>query len=138
MKRNRTHYALLIILSILLGLVSRKFPELLASFLFLYLGDTFWALMVFFILGFLWPRKSTLRIGILALGFSFAIEFSQLYHTLWIDQVRHTALGGLILGFGFLWSDLICYFIGIILGIGIDKYVHHLTGDESRESKISN
>jgi len=78
-----------------------------------------------------------LGIGILALGFSFAIEFSQLYHALWIDQVRHTALGGLILGFGFLWSDLICYIIGIILGIGIEKYIHHLTGDESRESKIS-
>ena len=132
MKRNRLHYALLIILAILLGLGSRKFPDILPSFLYIYLGDTLWAIMVFFIMGFLRPRNSRLSIGILALGFSFAIEFSQLYHAFWIDQVRHTALVGLIFGFGFLWSDLICYTIGIILGIGFEKYIYHRTVHESQ------
>ena len=34
-----------------------------------------------------------------ALLFSYAIEFSQLYQAEWINALRHTALGGLVLGF---------------------------------------
>lgn len=33
--------------------------------------------------------------------FLFVIEFSQLYHAEWIDQIRDTSLGGLVLGYGF-------------------------------------
>ncbi len=33
---------------------------------------------------------------------------------------RHTTLGGLILGFGFLWSDLVCYALGVELGVLVD------------------
>ena len=43
---------------------------------------------------------------------SIAVELSQLYHAPWIDSIRQTTLGGLILGFGFLWSDLACYAVG--------------------------
>ena len=40
-----------------------------------------------------------------------------LYHAPWIDNLRQTTLGGLVLGFGFLWSDIFCYTIGIIIGV---------------------
>ncbi len=132
MNRKRRYYFFLVILTIMLGLGSRKFPELLPSFLFLYLGDTLWAIMVFFILGFLWPRVSTFLMGVLSLGFCYGIELTQFYHASWIDQIRQTTLGGLILGMGFLWSDLLCYTIGIILGIGIEFYFHQLTVDDSQ------
>ena len=56
----------------------------------------------------------------LAMIFSVAIELSQLYHAPWIDSIRHTTLGGLILGFGFLWSDLACYAVGVGLGVVIE------------------
>ena len=55
---------------------------------------------------------------------SYSIEISQLYHAPWIDAIRNTILGGLILGFGFLWSDLVCYTIGIIIGIIIDIMIN--------------
>src|ERR1017187_341105 len=48
------------------------------------------------------PRASTRTIAILAMSFSVAVEISQLYHAPWIDSIRHTNLGGLVLGFGFL------------------------------------
>jgi len=57
----------------------------------------------------------------LAMAFSVAIELSQLYHAPWIDSIRHTTLGGLILGFGFVWSDLICYAVGVGLGLAIEN-----------------
>ncbi len=57
---------------------------------------------------------------IAALLFSFAIEFSQLYKALWINNLRHTLFGRLVLGEGFLWSDLVCYTVGIAIGVLID------------------
>ncbi|MCG8538340.1 MAG: DUF2809 domain-containing protein [Clostridia bacterium] len=30
-------------------------------------------------------------------------------------------IGGLILGFGFLWSDIVCYAIGILIGLLAEK-----------------
>ena len=52
----------------------------------------------------------------LAAGFSLMIELSQLYHAPWIDAIRRTRLGGLVLGYGFLWSDLACYAVGVVCG----------------------
>jgi hypothetical protein len=45
-----------------------------------------------------------------------SVEVSQLYHAPWIDAIRQTRLGGWVLGFGFLWSDLACYAVGIATG----------------------
>ena len=75
-----------------------------------------WALMVFLIFGALLPRHSTMRLALYALLFSYTIEFSQLYHASWIDAIRQTRFGGLVLGFGFLWSDLVSYVMGISIG----------------------
>lgn len=130
MKRKRVHFALLVFLAILLGLTSRKFPTIFTSHLAFYLGDTLWALMVFFMMGFIWQRKKTINVGILALVFSYGIELSQLYQAPWINSIRHTTLGGLILGYGFLWSDLICYSIGILLGMCLEILFYHRIFDD--------
>lgn len=116
MKRKRSVYFILIIITVFLGLGSRKFGGILPQFLKEYAGDTLWALMVFLGFGFLFAEMPTGKVMLAALVFSYAIEFSQLYQAEWINALRHTTLGGLILGFGFLWSDLICYTIGILAG----------------------
>jgi hypothetical protein len=103
-----------------LGLASRRLM-LLPHWVHLYMGDVLWALMVFWGLGFIWNKKSTAFVATISLLFSISIEFSQLYHAPWIDAVRSTTIGGLILGFGFLFSDLVCYSIGIMLGVLLEK-----------------
>ena len=123
MKRNKLLYLLLTIIVMLLGLLSRKI-EGLPEIISLYSGDILWALMVFLLFAFLFNKKSTIFIISLAIIFSYSIEISQLYHAPWIDSIRNTTLGGLILGFGFLWSDLVCYTIGIIIGIIIDIIIN--------------
>ena len=45
---------------------------------------------------------------------------SQLYHAPWIDAIRDTLPGALVLGYGFLWSDLACYAAGVALGAGVE------------------
>ncbi len=117
-RRNRIIYTLAIIIVIMLGLASRRYP--LPSLITTYAGDILWALMIFFIVGFLFPTFSTIKIAIIALSFSFCIELSQLYHEPWIDAIRQYRLVALIIGHGFLWSDLVCYTIGVILGASIE------------------
>lgn len=122
MKRSRVLYCIFIVITMILGLLSRKISYL-PYVIKAYSGDVLWALMIFFIVAFIFNEKKSVIVSIIALGFSYAIEFSQLYHSQWIDSIRSTILGGLILGFGFLWSDILCYTIGVLSGICIEKLI---------------
>ena len=48
-----------------------------------------------------------------------------MYHAPWIDSIRRTTPGGLVLGFDFVWSDLACYAVGVGLGILIEPASPH-------------
>ncbi len=116
-KRNRLLYALFTIVIIILGLSSRKLAFALPHLLNVYLGDALWALMIFTGFGFLFPKIETKKVAFISLLFCYGIEVSQLYHAEWIDSIRTTTLGGLVLGYGFLWSDLVAYTIGVGIGM---------------------
>jgi hypothetical protein len=117
MNRQRTHSLCLLVLVVAAGLASRKWAAVLPDLLSSYAGDTLWALMVYLIPGIVRPPGSMGKHAWMALALSFAIEISQLYQADWINAIRHTTLGGLVLGFGFLWSDLLCYGVGVLLGV---------------------
>jgi glycopeptide antibiotics resistance protein len=121
LQRNRIIYAVCVLIVILLGLVSRSGSPLIPTFLEEYAGDTLWALVAFLMFGFLFPRFSTVKVAAIAALFSLAVEISQLYHAAWIDAIRRTRLGGLVLGFGFMWSDLVCYAAGIGIGVLLER-----------------
>ena len=123
MKRNRILYAVLAAACIGLGLASRAFRADLPAFWGEYGGDTIWAMMVYFLFAVLLARKPVWLVSLCALVFSYGIEFSQIYHAPWIDSVRATTLGGLVLGQGFLVSDLICYAAGILIALLIDTLI---------------
>jgi hypothetical protein len=121
--RIRMIYLLISLVVIVLGLASRRYGSYLPEFIATYAGDTLWALMAFLGFSILFPQMNVFHRGGVALGFSFLIEISQLYHAPWIDAVRGTTLGGLVLGFGFLWSDLVCYTVGVTVGVGIEALI---------------
>ena len=123
--RSRIVYALFIAGVIALGLASRakSMQPHLPHFISEYAGDTLWALTAFLGFGFLFPKLSTWRVAALAFGFALLIELSQLYHAAWLDTIRHTRIGGLVLGFGFLWSDLACYAVGVLVGAALDLLI---------------
>jgi Protein of unknown function (DUF2809) len=74
------------------------------------------------------PPQSTFKTSVLyTLLFTYCIEISQLYQADWINAIRHTKLGGLVLGFGFLWSDLLMYSIGISLAFLLDVWLSKFT-----------
>lgn len=99
-----------------LGMASRRFGNSLSPFLSEYAGDTLWALLVFLGISALRPDARLLVRGVIALGIAFLVEISQFYHAPWIDGIRATKFGGLVLGFGFLWTDLVCYTVGVSFG----------------------
>ncbi len=85
-------------------------------FLAEYAGDTLWALMLFLLISTLLAGRQVLARAAISLALAFLVEVSQLFHAPWIDSIRQSTLGGLVLGFGFLWTDLVCYTVGIATG----------------------
>lgn len=115
MKRNRISYSFFCLLTIALGLLSRQLNYQLPNSINLILGDAIWAMMIFVGAGVIFNKYSTIRVAIISIVFCYSIELSQLYHAPWIDAIRNTTIGGLVLGFGFLWSDILAYSIGILI-----------------------
>ncbi|ASU32283.1 hypothetical protein MuYL_0380 [Mucilaginibacter xinganensis] len=115
MMKGKLLYIILISIAIISGLLSREFKVVPV-----FIGDILWATMVYFILRMLFTHKTLNFAIVVSLLFCFAIEFSQLYKAPWIDNLRHTLFGRLVLGETFLWSDLLCYASGIALGILVD------------------
>ncbi|UKS28795.1 DUF2809 domain-containing protein [Paenibacillus sp. HWE-109] len=114
-------YGIAVFVTILLGIGSRHFASLLPPVIAIHAGDILWASMVYLGFRFVGYNKSLLWAVGLSVLFSFAIEFSQLYQADWIVALRHTVLGGLILGQGFLKLDLLRYVMGIALAYFLDK-----------------
>jgi hypothetical protein len=122
-RRNPLVQIAVIVLAAVLGIGSRHYAHVLPGVIAVYAGDTFWAFAAFLGMGLILPRQSTWRVALLAMAFSVAIELTQLYHARWIDSIRQTTVGGLILGFGFLWSDLACYAAGVGVGVILELIV---------------
>ncbi|WP_246120519.1 DUF2809 domain-containing protein [Cohnella terricola] len=118
--RARILYFSGVVVLIALGLSSRAYSNELPAFVASHAGDALWAGMIYFGVRALFVRKTRLWAFGVGIAFCFAIEISQLYQADWINRIRATALGALVLGKGFLTVDLIRYFIGAMVFCGID------------------
>ncbi len=123
MRRSQFAYAGWVAAVIAAGLVSRSAgASFLPDFVTAYAGDTLWALMVFLALGFLFPGARTAVLAGSALGISFAVEFSQLCEMDWLNRLRANRFAALVLGKGWVATDLLCYAVGIGIGVVGDRW----------------
>ena len=122
-QRNRFILVLCCLGIIALGLASRQYPQYFPTFMGKYLGDGLWTAMVYFIGACFFPSQSFLRIALIALLISFGVEFSQLIQLPWLNAIRHTAVGHLILGTTFSPKDLLAYCFGTVGALGMDFLV---------------
>ena len=118
--RSRLTYSLLFTLVIGVGLLWRSGRLPLPPFWAKYGGDGLWALAVFLGLGVAFRQTTPARVGLCALAFSWTVEFLQLYHAPWIETLRATVLGRLVLGTTFNVPDLFAYALGIALGVVLE------------------
>lgn len=119
--KKQLSYLLLITIIIPLGLFIRRnkgdFPYLIGEFA----PDTLWALMLFWIFSLLFFRYSSNKTFWITLIFTYLIEISQFYQGAWLVALRQTFIGAMLLGHSFLWTDLICYTVGIGVGWVLNK-----------------
>jgi hypothetical protein len=122
-KRHFPIYLLVMILITAFGLPARLVSSQLPTWYVLYFGDYLWAMLVFFIVALLLRNLSTLKVAIIALLFAYIIEISQLFHPAWLDYLRSIKIFALVLGSGFLWSDIAAYTLGISTGAIVEHFL---------------
>ncbi len=132
MRRSWLIQLFLVALTIAAGLHLRGNPAQFSPGIVKFGGDGLWALLVFLGVGFVRPRLPTNSVALVALLVCYAMEFSQLYHSAWIDNLRNTWVGHMFLGTTFNWPDLIAYTFGVSLGIGIERFAVISPSDISR------
>jgi len=123
MLKPRVIWFALICITIILGLLSRHYTGIP-----LFVGDILWAINVYFIVRLLFINKTIKWVVTASLVFCYLIEFSQLYKAPWIDQLRHTLFGRLVLGEVFLWGDMLSYTIGVGIAVGVELLINRHPG----------
>ncbi|WP_421750508.1 DUF2809 domain-containing protein [Croceimicrobium sp.] len=114
----RFKYFILSLASIGLGLASRSYKWV--EWGHAYVGDALYAVFIYFGFRFLFPNLSVRPAALVALFFCFAIEFQQMIPWEWLRALRSTTVGHLILGQGFLWSDILAYSFGVFVAQFLD------------------
>jgi hypothetical protein len=112
-------YLPLAALIIALGLPARLVPHLLPTWYVIYAGDILWAMLLYCVCALLLGR-STVHTLCIALLIACCIEVSQLCHPPWLEQLRAIRPLAFVLGFSFLWSDIIAYILGIACAALLD------------------
>ena len=117
-RTSRLPYFLSLIITIILGLLSR-----IISALPLWIGDSLWAVAVYLGFRLFFTSKKPEATALIATLVSFVVECSQMIRWAPLDKLRATTIGHLLLGQGFLLSDLAAYLLGISLIYTLDILV---------------
>jgi Protein of unknown function (DUF2809) len=133
MIKKRLYYAILTIFTMALGLGVRCLWHYLPNWINIWIGDFLWAVMLYFACRTLFLNVNTRKMTMCLIVFCWVIETSQQFHTPWLDAFRDTTFGGLLLGHGFLWSDIISYTAGVLVGYWLDSSLQVLTWRERKE-----
>lgn len=115
---------------VVLGLGTRSGHGAVPAFVASYGGDTLWAVCAYLAVCFVAPQWSACRVAVTAGLVALLVETSQLYKGPWIVALRETLPGRLVLGQGFLPSDLVCYAVGVIVAYAFDRWIWRRGADE--------
>lgn len=133
--KDRLIFICIILFLCISALYTRKISTEYPCFFTKYYPDTAWTMAVYCGFGFLFDKGVKLNLPA-ALLFSYAIEISQLFSPPFLVSARSTVVGGLIFGYGFLWSDIVCYTAGGIICALIEFLVKKLTAHFSKRQEI--
>ena len=111
--RRRGIYAAAALATIGVGLLVRARGVRLDPIVRDVTGDVLWAAMATWWIGALAPRASLTLRSAAAYAVCAVVEASQLYQAPWLDTVRATRAGQLVLGSGFDPRDFLAYAVGV-------------------------
>jgi hypothetical protein len=121
--RRRAVYLLLAVATVISGLLARFAPLGLPGFVVKYGGSTLWAVMVYWVLVLVWPRSRPLVLASIAGGIALLVELQRLYHAAWLDAIRVSLPGILLLGRFFSVWDIVAYWLAIGAVVLFDELV---------------
>ena len=113
----------LLFITITGGLLIRFGPLGLPRFVVKYGGSALWALMIYWIGSTLFPRWRVVAVALLAGSVATSVEFLKLYRAPWLDAFRITVPGLLLLGRFFSVRDILVYWLAMIPGALLDRYI---------------
>ena len=120
----RLSYAVCAVVTIGIGLAVHVGGGVLPGALRDKLGDALWAAMILCWVSALWPSGTLRARALTSVAICGAVELSQLLHAPWLDAIRATRLGNLVLGSGFDAKDLLAYAVGVaVAALLLDRLV---------------
>jgi hypothetical protein len=115
---NKKYFLLTILIFIIEVVIALYIND---DFIRPYVGDILVVLLLFcFFKTFL--KFSVFSIALFVLFFSFFIEFLQYINIVQKLGLEHSKTAKVVIGTSFSWIDLVCYFIGFITILIIEKY----------------
>ena len=115
--RKRLRYLVLAVATIAVGLMVHLGGSVLPTVLRDVLGDALWAMMIVWCVGVAAPQLLLRTRGLVALAVCIGVELSQRYHTPFLDALRRTLPGHLVLGSGYDPRDLLAYTAGVAVAV---------------------
>ncbi len=134
--RRRSTYALLLLVTIPMGLAWRMAPLGLSPFWFKYGGSALWAMALYWLLAICLPRCRVLKLACIAAIVAAVVEFSRLWHVPAVDAFRLTLAGRILLGRYFSLKNIVAYWLAIALAMLLDQWLVRGVGARS-EAKDS-
>lgn len=119
-----------------LGLGSRSGHAAIPMWIADHAGDALWSVCAF--VGFAWirPDARSRSLCAAALITSFSVEVSQMVEVDWLDELRRTVPGRLLLGQGWQWLDLPRYVVGVLLAVTADALGVFGAIDDARGRRV--
>ena len=116
------------------GLASRKTALHDVPIIGVYGGDAAWAMAAYALVRMCAPRASIDSVMLIAGAMALAVELSQLLDAAWINELRQNSFVALLIGKGFLWSDLAAYLVGILLAALIELFIRRVAHARPEDS----
>ena len=109
-----------------LALATRSHHERFPHLVVVYGGDIIWSGMFVFFLRIFFTKPALWKLAVINYALGVVDEFSQLNQGPFMLYLRSFTFGRLMLGVGFLWSDILCYAIGTLIGFCIALMIEKL------------
>ncbi len=115
--------AVLLLITIPIGLAARFLTLHLPWVLYKYLGSTLWAAALYWFLATLLPKLRPQTLAALAITIATVVELSRLIPIAPIDAFRLTLLGKILLGRYFSVKNIVAYILAIAIAATLDHAV---------------
>src|SRR5215469_3205303 len=116
--------ALILLITIPIGLAVRYAPLHLPWFLYKYLGSFLWAVALYWFIATLFPKLRPKTLAIISTAAALVVEFSRLTPQPTIDAFRLTLPGQILLGRYFSLKNIATYLLAIATSALLDHHFH--------------